>query len=146
LALAEAIRRGLEYNLGTVSFQNNVRQARAQRILELANLLPNLSGNLLLTEQQNNLAAFGFNFKLPVPGFSIPTVVGPFHYFDLRARVTQTVADVTRLRNYRATEHTLRATEFAGQDARDLVVLAVTGAYLSIISASARIDSARAQV
>jgi outer membrane protein TolC len=144
LSLAEAIRRGLEYNLGTVSYQNGIRQARAQRVLELASLLPNINGNLLLTEQQNNLAAFGFNFRLP--GFSIPTIVGPFHYFDLRARVTQTVADVTSLRNYRASAQTLRATELAAQDARDLVVLAVTGAYLSIVSAAARIDSARAQV
>jgi outer membrane protein TolC len=144
LSLAEAIRRGLQYNLSTIAFQNGVRQAHAQRALELANLLPNVNGDLLLTEQQNNLAAFGFNFKFP--GVSIPTIVGPFHYFDLRAHVTQTVANFTTLRNYRATEQTLRATELSAQDARDLVVLAVTGGYLSIISASARIDSARAQV
>jgi outer membrane protein TolC len=146
LSLAEAIRRGLQYNLGTIGFQNGVRQAHAQRVLELANLLPNINGNVLLAEQQINLAASGFNFQLPVPGFSIPTVVGPFHYFDLRARVTQTVANFTTLRNYRASEQTLRATELSAQDARDLVVLAVTGGYLSIISAAARIDSARAQV
>jgi len=144
LSLAEAIRRGLEYNLGAVSYQNGIRQARAQRVVELANLLPNVNGNLQVTEQQNDLAAFGFNFS--VPGFRIPTIVGPFHYFDLRARVTQTVVNVTSLRNYRATAQTLRATELAAQDARDLVVLAVTAAYLSIVSASARIDSARAQV
>jgi outer membrane protein TolC len=144
LSLAEAIRRGLQYNLSTIGFQNGVRQAHAQRVLELANLLPNVSGNLLFTEQQTDLAAFGFKFQFS--GFSIPTVVGPFHYFDLRAHVTQTVANFTTLRNYRATEQTLRATELSAQDARDLVVLAVTGGYLSIISAAARIDSARAQV
>ncbi len=146
LSLAEAIRRGLEYNLGTVGYQNGIRQARAQRVQQLASLLPNLNGDLLLTEQQNNLAAFGFTFNLPVPGFSIPTIVGPFHYFDLRARVTQTVVNLTDLRNYRSTAQTLRATELAAQDARDLVVLAVTGSYLSIVASAARIDSARAQV
>ncbi|PWU01232.1 MAG: TolC family protein [Terriglobia bacterium] len=146
LSLADAIRRGLQYNLGAVSFQNSVRQARAQRVVELANLLPNINGNMLVTEQQNNLAAFGFNFTLPVPGFSIPTIVGPFHYFDLRARLTQNVLNFTDLRNYRATEQLVRATDLSAQDARDLIVLAVTGSYLSIVSASARIDSARAQV
>ncbi|HJT89316.1 MAG TPA: TolC family protein [Bryobacteraceae bacterium] len=146
LSLAEAIRRGLEYNLGNVSFQNIIRQARGQRRTELANLLPNLNGDLLLNEEQTNLAAFGFNFKLPVPGFSIPTIVGPFHYFDLRARVTQSVANLTLLRNYRASRQIERAAELSAQDARDLVVLAVTAGYLQVIATGARVDSARAQV
>jgi len=146
LSLTEAIRRGLQYNLGTVGFQNSIRQAQGQRWAELSLLLPNLNGSLIGTEEQVNLAAFGFKFQSPIPGFSIPTVVGPFHYFDLRARLTQTVANLTTLRNYRATGETLRATQLSAQDARDLVVLAVTGGYLSIISAAARIDSARAQV
>jgi len=144
LSLADAIRRGLQYNLGTVGFQNSIRQARGQRWVELAALLPQVSADAFVTEQQVDLAAFGFTFS--VPGFSIPTVVGPFHYFDVRAHVTQTVANFTDRRNLRASEQTLRATELSAQDARDLVVLAVTGGYLSILSASARIDSARAQV
>jgi outer membrane protein TolC len=143
LALAEAIRRGLEYNLGPVGFQNSIRQVHGQRRAELAALLPNVNGDLQLSEEQVDLAALGFNFKFP--GISIPTVVGPFHYFDWRARLTQT-ADLTLLRNYRASEQLLRATQLSAQDARDLVVLAVTGGYLSIIAAAARIDSARAQV
>lgn len=144
LSLADAIRRGLQYNLGTVGFQNSIRQAHGQRWVELANLLPQVSADTFVTEQQNNLAAFGFNFSFP--GFRIPTVVGPFHYFDLRAHVTQSVANLTDRRNFRASEQVLRATELSAQDARDLVVLAVTGGYLSILSAAARIDSARAQV
>lgn len=144
LTLADAIRRGLQYNLGTVGFQNSIRQARGQRWVELANLLPQLSADTFVTEQQVDLAAFGFHFSFP--GFSIPTVVGPFHYFDLRAHLTQSIANITDRRNFRASEQTLRATELSAQDARDLVVLAVTGGYLSIISAAARIDSARAQV
>lgn len=147
LSLAEALRRGLQYNLGNVGYENAVRQARGQRRLALSALLPNVESSLQVVEEQLNLAAFGFNFTSPIPGFSIPTVVGPFHYFDLRlARVTQDVFDLTSRRNYRAADRELRATQFSGQDARDLVVLAVTGGYLSIIAASARIDSARAQV
>jgi outer membrane protein TolC len=144
LSLADAIHRGLQYNLGTVGFENSIRQARGQRTVELANLLPQLSGDAFVAEQQNNLAAFGFNFSFP--GVHIPTVVGPFHYFDVRTRVTQTIANLTDRHNFRASEQTLRATELSAQDARDLVVLAVTGGYLSIVSAAARIDSARAQV
>jgi outer membrane protein TolC len=144
LTLAEAIRRGLEYNLGTVGYRNTTRQAQAQRQQALSELLPNISSYALLTEQQVDLAAFGFHFQ--IPGFSVPTVVGPFHYFDVRAQLTQNVVNLTALRNFRASEQEVRATKLAAQDARDLVVLAVTGGYLSIIAASARIESARAQV
>jgi outer membrane protein TolC len=144
LTLAEAVRRGLEYNLGTVGYQNATRQARAQRQEALSVLLPNLSAYALVTEQQVDLAAFGFSFQ--VPGFSIPTVVGPFHYTDVRAQLTQNVWNQTARRNFEASQQTVKATKFSAQDARDLVVLAVTGGYLSIVAASARIDSARAQV
>jgi outer membrane protein TolC len=144
LTLADAVRRGLEYNLGTVGYQNATRQARAQREEALSVLLPNISAYALVTEQQVDLAAFGFTFQ--VPGFSIPTVVGPFHYSDVRAVLTQNVWNLTARRNLQASEQSVKATKYSAQDARDLVVLAVTGGYLSIIAASARVDSAHAQV
>ncbi len=72
--------------------------------------------------------------------------MGPFNYFDLRAHLTQTVADLTALNNYRSSKETLRANEFFGQDAKDLVVLAVGGAYLQVIAAQARVVSTRAQL
>ena len=144
LTLADTVRRGLEYNLGTVGYQNATTQARAQRQQALSELLPNITSYALLTEQQVNLAAFGFSFK--IPGFSVPTVVGPFHYFDVRAQLSQNVVNLTALRNFRASQEEVKATKLSAQDARDLVVLAVTGGYLSIIAASARIESAHAQV
>src|SRR5579872_117627 len=144
LSIEESIRRGLQYNLGAASYQQSIRQAQGQRWADLANLMPNVTAGLLLTEQQTNLAVYGFKFSLP--GFSIPTVVGPYHYFDLRGRVTQTVANLTQLRNYRATQQIVKATELSAQDARDIVVLAVTSGYLSVISSAARVESIRAQV
>ncbi|HEY7388930.1 MAG TPA: TolC family protein [Bryobacteraceae bacterium] len=146
LSLADAIRRGLEANLGNVGYKNTVRQALADRKLALSALLPNINAYMQATEEQINLAAFGFNFHLPIAGFSIPTVVGPFHFVDARATLTENVVNITALRNYRSSKESLRATQFSAQDARDLVALAVTGGYLNIIAAAARIDSARAQV
>jgi outer membrane protein TolC len=110
----------------------------------LANLLPNVSTSLLADEQQTNLAVYGFKFSLP--GFSLPGVVGPYHYFDLRGRVTQTIANLTELLNYRAAEQAVKATGLSAQDARDVVVLAVTAGYLSVISSAASVESIRAQV
>jgi outer membrane protein TolC len=141
LSLEEALRRGLQYNLGPVGFRNAVRFAEAAVQIDRAALLPSVSTGLLVTEQQTNLAALGFS---GFPG--IPSVVGPFHYFDVRAGASQSLLDLTKLRNYRASQETVRAVELAAQDARDLVVLAVTGSYLQLTTAAARVEAARAQL
>ncbi len=146
LSLSEAVKRGLDFNLGTVGFQQAIRQARGERYVALSALLPNVNGSLRDVVQQTNLAALGFKFSSPIPGFNFPTIVGPYNYFDLRAALSQSVMDLTAIRNWRAAGEVQRATELSAQDARDLVALAVTGAYLQVISAGARIESTRAQV
>jgi outer membrane protein TolC len=73
-------------------------------------------------------------------------VIGPFDYFDLRATLTQTVADMTALNNYRSSKEIVRANQYSALDARDLVVFAVGGAYLQAIAATARVESVRAQL
>ncbi len=145
LSLEEALRRGLQYNLGGIEFSNTVLQADALRRQWRSELLPHVSADLLFTEQQINLAALGFTGAV-FPGANFPTVVGPFHYFDLRAGVSQSVLDLARRRNDRAGQENLRATRFAAQDARDLIVLAVTGGYLQIIQAEAQVATVQAQV
>ncbi len=146
LSMREAVERGLAYNLGTVGLNTAVRQSRGQARVARSALLPNLNGALRETVEQVNLAASGVRFNAPIPGFNIPNVVGPFNYFDLRATLTQTVADMTALNNYRTTQQIHRANQFLAQDARDLVVLAVGGAYLQVIAAQGRVDSAKAQL
>lgn len=147
LSLREAVERGLQYNLGMVGISNGVRQARAQSRVARSALLPNVNGNLSETVEQLNLRAAGFRFNAPAfAGFSIPSVVGPFNFFDLRATLSQTVVDLTAWHNHRSSEDNLRASELSGKDARDLVVLAVGGAYLQVIAAAARAQSAHAQL
>jgi outer membrane protein TolC len=141
LTLDDAVRRGIQYNLGTVVNQQGVRTAEAVRTIERAALLPYVSSDLFIADQQTNLAALGFT---GFPG--IPTIVGPFHYFDLRAGATQSVFDLTRIRNYRGAQENVRSAQFNAQDARDLIVLAVTGGYLHVIAAGARVETTRAQV
>ena len=146
LSLREAVARGLEYNLGTVGLTEAMRQARGQARVARSSLLPNLNGALRESVQQTNLVAFGLRFNIPVPGVSIPTVVGPFNYYDLRATLTQTVADLTAVNNYRSAQELVKANEAAMRDARDLVVLAVGGVYLQAIASQARVHSAQAQI
>jgi outer membrane protein TolC len=146
LSLREAVARGLQYNLGSVGLTLALRQSHGQTLVARSALMPNVNGSLSESVQQIDLKADGLRFTSPIPGFGIPSIVGPFSYFDLRARLTQTVADLTALNNYRSARETLHADEFFAQDSRDLVVLAVGGAYLQVIAARARVESAKAQL
>src|ERR1700723_3251763 len=75
--LGDAIQRGIEYNLGSINIAQIVRQARGQRTVARSALLPNLIGNLSATREEINLAAQGLgSIRLPIPGFSFPTIVG----------------------------------------------------------------------
>ena len=140
LSLREALERAVEYNLGAVGLSQAVRQVHGQQRVARSALLPNLNSALRENVQQVNLQALGV--RIPIA----PQVVGPFNYFDLRATLTQTVADLTALNNYRAVQDVARASRQSLEDARDLVVLAVGGAYLQAIAAGARVESARAQL
>jgi outer membrane protein TolC len=150
LSLREAVGRGIDFNLGEVGLTNAVAESRAQRKIVRSALLPNISGYLSETVQQLNLGATGFSFDQRIsqliPGFSVPSVVGPFNYFDLRATLTQKVMDITAWKNYGSAKWIVRANEDTAEDAEDLVALAVGGSYLQVIAAKARLDASRAQL
>ncbi len=146
LSLREAVQRAIRYNLGAVGMANALQQSRGQAHAARSALLPNLSGNVTDAYQTINLEAMGLNFKTSIPGLSFPTVVGPFNYTDLRAVLSQRVLDLTAVHNYRSASALTRANEFSAQDAKDLIVLAVGGAYLQVIAAQARVASGRAQL
>ena len=146
LSLRDAIQRGLQYNLGPVGLAQAVRQAHGQSIVARSALLPNLNGGLSENVEQIDLKASGIRIKTPIPGFNFPTIVGPFNFFDLRARLSQTLFDRTSLDNYRSASEIVRANQESVRDARDLVILAVGGSYLQVIAAKARVLSAQAQL
>ena len=150
LSLQEAVERAIAYNLGAVGMNQALRQVHGQTRVARSALLPNLNGDFSETDETVNLAAIGVRFNVPtvpgVPSFGVPTLVGPFNYMDLRARLTQTVADFTARNNYRAAQENLRAAQLSADDARNLVVLATGGAYLQVIAAEARVQSAQAQL
>ncbi len=147
LTLADALALGLRANLGSISASNSVRGSQAQRIQTLSALLPNISANASETVTQVNLAAFGFQFKLP-PGinFSIPSVVGPFSYSQLQGSLSQSIYDPVARRNWQASKESERAYGLSAKDTRELVVVAVGGTYLQTLAEAARVQSQRAQV
>lgn len=146
LTLRDAVQRGLEFNLGVVNIAQVVKQAHSQRTIARSALLPNIVGEMTAAVQELNLAAQGLNFfDSPIPGFSIPTI-NRYHYVDFRARLSQNVLDMASLNTYRSAGEAARATELSADDTRDLVVQAVGGAYLQVIAARARVESARSQL
>ncbi len=139
LSLKEAVDRALTHNLGATGLAQAVRQARGQERVARSALMPNLNGQIRETYLTQDLQVLGI--KLP----GIPAVVGPINYFDVRATLTQNFVDLTALNNHRASEEIVKANEQAVKDARDIVVLATAGAYLQVIAAAARVESAKAQ-
>ena len=144
LGLREAIQRGLAYNLGETGATQALRQAQGQSRAARSNLLPNLNGTINENVQTTDLKALGFRFNFP--GFAIPEVIGPFNYIDLRAHLSQTFLDLTAINNYRAARDVATANRYSAQDARELIVLAVGGAYLQTIAAKARMTSEEGQL
>ncbi len=141
LSLADAISRGLKNNLGGLLSNQDTRSAQAARWRALSNLLPNLTTRTSATEQQVNLAAFGFS---GFPG--VPAVVGPFSVYDARAFLTQSVLDFNAIDNSRAGSENIKAANLSYRNARDTVVLAVANLYLQAIAGESRIASVQAQV
>jgi len=144
LSLGEAIERASRFNLGAVGLLQAVLQVRAQARAARSALLPNLSADVNDTEETFNLRTIGFSFS--VPGYSLPAVLGPFNVMDIRVRLTQKIADYTALNNSRSAREAVRAQELAAADSQDLVILAVAGAYLQVLAAKARLESAQAQL
>ncbi|HLM99626.1 MAG TPA: TolC family protein [Bryobacteraceae bacterium] len=148
LKLDDAIRRGLQTNLGLLTRDTSSQTARAERTRALAALLPQVAGSLGETEQQLNLKTIGFNVTFPpIPGFhGIPTIVGPFHYTAAQANVSAKVFDWNARKNLSSARASEEAARLSVEDARDLVVQAVASAYLQIIADASRVASVQAQV
>src|SRR4029077_18895902 len=64
--------------------QESIQQAESRVSQARAAFLPNLDSSLQDHRETTNLKAFGFSFNIPLPGFSIPSIVGPFDVFDAR--------------------------------------------------------------
>jgi outer membrane protein TolC len=140
LSLSDAIARGLKNNLGTLLAGQGVRVAHGASLTALSKLLPNLSATATESSQQINLAGFGF------PGLpGIQPIIGPFGLSDARAYLTQSLLNLRSIRENRAAGQEEKASNFSNLDARDTVVLVVTGLYLESVSGASRVDAAQAQ-
>src|SRR6202167_4009870 len=147
LTLADAVRRGLQFNLGKVGADAASQQARAQRIVARSSLLPNLSAGLSENAAKIDLQAEGLSASaFGASEFSFPATVGPFHYYDIRGSLQQDLMDLPAVHNYRSARQSADAAGLDARQAREEVVLAVTGTYLQLMAALALIDEQRVEV
>ncbi len=146
LTIEEAVRRGLVTNLGVVGADTASIQARAQRLQARSALLPNINGSVSENAQKVNLAVEGFSSStLGIP-IQFPTVVGPFHYYDLHGSLQQTVMDFTAFHNLRSATHASDAATFSARQAHEEVVLAVAGIYLQLLASMAEVEQQQVEV
>jgi outer membrane protein TolC len=142
ISLANAIERGLRQNLGALLSSEDIRSARGERWSQLSKLLPNVTTQSNVVASQLDLATLGFSGVIP----GIPTVIGPFSYFDSRAYLSQNLFNWKYVNQSRSAKQSVHSAEYSYKNARDLVVQAVGFVYLQEIADEARIETAAAQV
>ena len=140
LTLDDAIQRGLRFNLGLILTSQNIQSARGARLEELQSLLPTATAKVSEAVQETDLQAEG----LRIPGF--PAIIGPYGYTDIRGSLSWSLVDLSALQNYLAQKHNFAAANLSAEDSRDLVVLTVGNAYLTVIADAAEVQAAQAQV
>ncbi len=140
VSLEDAVALGLRQNLGGVLATDAVTDARGQRWQALSELLPNVVTDTGFGVHEIALrAAFG----LSIPG--VPSIIGPFGYFDSRAYFTQSAFDWSSIERARSSNAQLKSAEFSSKDARELIVLVIVSNYLLAIADQSEVESATSQ-
>ncbi len=145
LTFSDAIERALRQNLSGLLSEYNTIESRGQKWQQLSDLLPNVGGDVQEVAEKESLEALGIR-NGGLFGNHVPSVIGPFSYFDVRVSATQRVFDWKSIQKYRSSVVGESVARFNLKDARDLVVLATGNAYLQAIAGAARVETAQAQV
>jgi outer membrane protein TolC len=145
ISVDEAIDRGLKFNLGIVLSGQTTAQARASRLKELSNMLPQVTGNLRESETKANLLAEGFNLGSAGASLGIGSSVR-FSNSDARISLTENLFDFHDIENTRAASANVRAAGYSFNSAKETVTLAVAASYLLVIAAESQVDAATAEL
>ena len=145
LTLADAIKRGLQYNLGGFDSAASARQQRAQRLSALSQMLPNIYATISESGAKTDLQTQGLSSGVLGAGIALPTTVGPYHYYSAEANLSEELS-LTSLHNLRSATAARDAALLSAKDARELIVLAVGGSYLRVLATQALVASQATQV
>ncbi len=154
LSLDDAVRRGLENNLGLKQAESSERVLHGERNQALQQFLPTITLTGDTGFYQHDLAAQGFGpgvikkFAVLFPGGTMPALSlitkdtltrGQIHY-------SETLFSGPVIAGWKAAGAAERAAHFGKMTARGEVVQQVATAYLHAIAASSEVDNAKALV
>lgn len=145
LSLDDAIRRGLENNLGLKEAENAERGIHAEQMQALQEFLPTIRLTGDIGYYQHDLAALGFKGSNLPPdlGLVFPAVThdtlteGQIHY-------DQILFSGPVIAGWKAAGAATRAAHFAKMTARGEVIQQVASAYLHAIASVSEVDNAKA--
>ena len=143
LSFERAIQLAIENNLATLLAKERRNEALGVKQQSLAPLLPNVSAVAYQASLTENLAALGFPPGV-IPGF--PSFVGPFKNFDARVLLTQTIFDLSAIRNYQAGRAGVRVAELQEGLAREQIASGTGLIYLEALRADRAVFDAQANV
>ena len=124
-----------------------LKQAQSRALQARAALLPDLEGAFNDRSQTVNLAAEGLtSIHLPFPGFTFPSLVGPFSTVDARLSVQQSVFDFASIRRFQASKVGVSAATQELDSTAETVAAQVARAYLAAGRADADVETANANV
>jgi len=140
LSLADAIDRGLRFNLGVIENQASLRQAQAQRLRSLSTMVPSVSA--LLRQNLDQLSTIAIGLKVP----GVPRSSGQFGYQEAYFAFSDTGVNMSSLYQYRASRQAVESQNLSLEDAGNVVVLAAGTAYLQVQASEARVETSKAQL
>jgi len=133
-------------NVRVAMAQELIEQARTEQLEAKSPFLPDFDASLGDRRQTSNLQAFGFNFKFPIPGFSLPSIVGPYSVLDARLTAQQSIFNFSDRHKYQAAKITALATATDAASTRNSVSDEIARDYLAGLLADANRSTAQANV
>jgi outer membrane protein TolC len=133
-----------EGSLRVALAEESIKQVQTRVAQARAAFLPDIETSVGDQNQTTNLRSFGLNIQ--VPGFSLPSLVGPYTVFDARATAQQSVFDFSSIRKYQSSKATVAATKADADTTRNQVSDTVARAYLACLRADAKLETERANV
>lgn len=152
LSLDDAIRRGLNTNLGLKEEENTERSLQGQKLQALQQFLPTITLTGDTGFYQHNLAAQGFGpgllsqFSSIFPGGKIPKIslITKDTLTEGKLQFQQILFSGPVIAGWRAAGAATRAAYFSKMRARGEVVQQVASAYLHAIAAASEVENAKA--
>lgn len=129
--------------------EETIHEFEARKSEAKGALLPDFESSVADQREETNLRAFGFSgalFSFLPPGFTFPTVVGPFSVFNAGITANQSVFNFSTLKRYQESKVTLDAARSDFDAAKNQVSDQVARAYVNALRSEAALETARANV